>query len=48
MEVNVDLHTTINKIVDQLGQDNAPKSDKHGSPQFDVTLKINVCFHLNI
>jgi hypothetical protein len=48
MEVNGDLVTTINKIVDLLGQDNVPKSYKDGSPQFVVTPKINICFHMNI
>jgi hypothetical protein len=39
MEPDGDLVSTINKIVDLLGQDKFQETYKDGSPQFDATPK---------
>jgi hypothetical protein len=48
MKADGDLVSTINKIVDLLGQDKVPETYKDCSPQFDTTPKINVCLRINI
>jgi hypothetical protein len=48
MEADGDLVSTINKIVDMLGQHTIQETYKDCGPQFDATQKINVCLHINI
>jgi hypothetical protein len=48
MEADGDIVSTINKIVDMLGQHTVQETYKDCCPQFYATPKINVCLHINI
>jgi hypothetical protein len=48
MEADGDIVSTINKIVDMLGQHTVQETYKDCGPQFDTTPKNNVCLNINI